>query len=435
MIYAYFIIIFVIGLLNIRPKNKDEYFYISRKLTLPSFVATLITTWYGGILEIGRFSYFNGIVTWLIFGLFYYISAIIFAFFIGPRIHRNNIKTIPEYFKKYYGKTPQKIASLILLLVSSPAPYLMILATLLSHIFQIEFNYAIILGIFFSIFYIYSGGFKAVIRTDKIQFILMYSGFLILFLYLFFSYGGINFLITNAPSKNLTLTGNLPIGYLLSWSIISMVTFIDPSIFQRSYSSIDETIIKKGICISILFWFIFDILSISIGIYASALIDLKTLNDFNPYLYLADNFLPTIIKNIFLISLLSVVMSTIDSFFLVSSMLVSNDLLENKSKDIKQPQLVLLFIGFISYIIAINFTFVVDVWYIFGSIAGSSILIPFLMILFKSEIKLKYPLLTLISPVLVSLIWLCANYPLGIDIMYPGIITSLVFCLINERIE
>ena len=435
MIYAYFIIIFFIGLLNIRPKNKDEYFYISRKLTLPSFVATLITTWYGGILEIGRFSYFNGIVTWLIFGLFYYISAIIFAFYIGPKIHKNNIKTIPEYFKKHYGKTSQKIASLILLLVSSPAPYLMILATLLSHIFQIEFSYAIVIGILFSIFYIYSGGFKAVIRTDKIQFILMYSGFLILFLYLFFSYGGINFLITNVPSKNLTLTGNLPIGYILSWSIISMVTFIDPSIFQRTYSSGDEAILKKGIVISIFFWFIFDILSISIGIYASALIDIKTLNDFNPYLYLADNFLPTFIKNIFLISLLSVVMSTIDSFFLVSSMLVTNNLLENKNESIKQPQLVLILIGIISYIIAINFTFVIDVWYIFGSIAGSSILIPFLLILFRTEIKLKYPLLTLISPVLVSLIWLYANYPLGIDIMYPGILTSLIFCLINERIE
>ena len=432
MIYAYLIIIFLIGLFNKKSKNKDEYFYLSRKLTLPSFIATLITTWYGGILEIGRFSYFNGIVTWLIFGLFYYIAAIIFAFFIGPKIHKNNINSIPGYFNNHYGIISQKISSVILLLVSSPAPYLMILGTLLSHIFNIDFQYALIFGIAFSIFYIYSGGFKAVIRTDKIQFILMYSGFFILFIYLFLNYGGINFLINNAPASNLTLTGGLPIGYILSWSIISMVTFIDPSIFQRSYSSHNKSILKRGMLTSIAFWFIFDLLSISIGIYASALIDIKMLGNLNPYLYLADHFLPTFIKNIFFISLLSVVMSTIDSFFLVSSMLVNNDLLLNKNESIKRPQIILLFIGIISYLIAINFTFVIDVWYIFGSIAGSSILVPFLLILFKPKIKIKYPAVALITPVVVSFLWIYADYPFGIDIMYPGIFTSLLLSLIKK---
>ncbi|MAZ68513.1 MAG: hypothetical protein CMG49_03985, partial [Candidatus Marinimicrobia bacterium] len=60
MIYAYFILIFLAGILNSKTNNLNEYFYLSRKLTLPSFVATIVTTWYGGILEIGRFTYING---------------------------------------------------------------------------------------------------------------------------------------------------------------------------------------------------------------------------------------------------------------------------------------------------------------------------------------------------------------------------------------
>ena len=98
MIYTYFILIFIIGIYNRKKITNDEYLYLSRKLTLPSFIATIVTTWYGGILEIGRFSYLNGIVTWLIFGFFYYISAIIFAIFIGPKISANNIRSIPHYF-------------------------------------------------------------------------------------------------------------------------------------------------------------------------------------------------------------------------------------------------------------------------------------------------------------------------------------------------
>ena len=93
MILVYLIIVLLIGFYRNNNKDKDDYLFASRKLTIPSFVATIVTTWYGAILEVGRFTFYNGIVTWIIFCLFYYISAIIFAFFIGPKIHSNNIRS------------------------------------------------------------------------------------------------------------------------------------------------------------------------------------------------------------------------------------------------------------------------------------------------------------------------------------------------------
>ena len=429
MIYIYFILIFLIGIYNRKITNRDEYLYLSRKLTLPSFIATIVTTWYGGILEIGRFSYLNGIVTWFIFGFFYYISAILFALYIGPKLHKNNIESIPQYFQKKYGKVAEKISSIVLILLSSPAPYLMILSTLLIHIFDINFNIALLFGIIFSIVYIYSGGFKAIIKTDILQFIFMYLGFFSMLIYLIYNFGGIEYLVKNVPDKNLTITGHLPIGYILSWSLISMITFIDPSIFQRTYSSKNIKTLQKGFFISIGFWFIFDILTISVGLYASAIIDPSTLNGMNPYIYLAENHLPIIIKNIFYIGLLSIIMSTIDSFFFVSSMTISNDLMNKKKKNSNKIALILT--GIISYIIAINFNFVIDIWYIFGSIAASTLLIPFLMILFKPKKSLHYPIVTLSLPICVSLLWIYLNYPYGIDLMYPGIIVSSLLCSLN----
>ena len=430
MIYIYFIIILLIGIYNNKKNDKDEYLYLSRKLTLPSFVATIVTTWYGGILEIGRFSYFNGIVTWLIFGFFYYISAILFALYIGPKLNKNNIKSIPQYFNKKYGIISQKISAIILILVSSPAPYLMILSTLLIHIFNINLNNALLFGIIFSISYIYSGGIKSIIKTDIIQFIFMYIGFFIMLIYLIYDFGGITYLINNVPNKHLSLTGNLPIGYILSWSLISMITFIDPNIFHRSYSSKDVKTIKKGFLISVLFWFIFDILTISVGLYASAIIPPNILNNMNPYIYLAENYLPIILKNIFYIGLLSIVMSTIDSFFFVSSIIASDDLINKKNKF--NNKLTLILIGIISYVIAINFSFVIDIWYIFGSIAASSILIPFLLMIFKPNKTIKYPNTTLLMPILISFLWIYLEYPYNIDLMYPGIFISSLLCLINE---
>ena len=151
----------------------------------------------------------------------------------------------------------------------------------------------------------------------------------------------------------------------------------------------------------------------------------------NPYLYLAENHLPFILKNIFYIGLLSIVMSTIDSFFFVSSMTISNDLMNKRKKN--SNKIALIVTGIISYIIAINFNFVIDIWYIFGSIAASSLLIPFLIILFKPQKSLQYPILTLLLPICVSLLWIYLDYPYGLDLMYPGIILSGLLSTINRK--
>ena len=429
MIYAYFILIFLLGIYNNKNISNNDYLYLSRKLTLPSFVATIVTTWYGGILEIGRFSYLNGIVTWVIFGLFYYISAIIFAIFIAPKLSTNNIQSIPKYFGIKYGNTSRRITSIVLIFLSSPAPYLMILSTLLIHILDISTNQALIFGILFSITYIYSGGLKSIIKTDIIQFIFMYSGFFVILIYLIINFGGFEFLITNLPDEHLNLSGKFPLGYILSWSLISMITFIDPSIFHRTYSSKDIKTIQNGFFISIIFWFIFDILTISLGLYAAAIIPIDTLNNLNPYIYLAENYLPVIIKNIFYIGLLSVVMSTIDSYFFISSILITNDLIDTKNRF--SNKVALLIIGLLSYIISMNFIQVIDIWYIFGSIAASSILIPFLIIIFKPNKIIKYPIITLTTPIFVSLIWIYLDYPYGIDLMYPGVLTSGLLSINN----
>ena len=117
MIILYFLLILFIGFIQFRNNTEKEYFFLSRKLTFYSFIASIVTTWYGGILEIGNFSYHNGIVTWIIFGLFYYIAALLFIQFIAPKIIEKDIPTIPELFLKKFGKIPAIIALCCIILI------------------------------------------------------------------------------------------------------------------------------------------------------------------------------------------------------------------------------------------------------------------------------------------------------------------------------
>ena len=84
LIIVYLVANAALGLVAIRKhrgKSSDveEYLLAGRTLTLPAFVATLVSTWYGGIIAIGQYSFDNGLVTWVVFGIPYYVAALIFA--------------------------------------------------------------------------------------------------------------------------------------------------------------------------------------------------------------------------------------------------------------------------------------------------------------------------------------------------------------------
>ena len=62
-----------------------EYLVAGRRVTLPAFVATLVATWYGGILGVGEYSWRYGLSNWLVFGVPYYVGALLFAWVFARR--------------------------------------------------------------------------------------------------------------------------------------------------------------------------------------------------------------------------------------------------------------------------------------------------------------------------------------------------------------
>ena len=65
VIVLYFAAVVFVGFRAARRAGNhiDEYLVAGRSLTLPVFVATLVSTWYGGILGVGEFSYRYGVAT------------------------------------------------------------------------------------------------------------------------------------------------------------------------------------------------------------------------------------------------------------------------------------------------------------------------------------------------------------------------------------
>jgi len=438
------VIIFLISILYIGFKTKSKsnefsYLFVGRKLTLLPFIATLVSTWYGGILEIGRFSYENGIVTWIIFGITYYFAAYIFSQYIVPKIINKDVITIPEYFNKNYGKISATIAIIIILFITSPAPYLKIMSDIFQFLWDIPYSIALVISSLISIIYIFNGGFNSIVRTDKIQFILMYVGFITILCSAYIEYGGLNFLLENTPDYTFKVPGNLNWNTIFVWSLIAFVTFIDPNFYQRTFSGQSLKTVQKGIKISILCWIVFDGLTIFTGIYASAILSNPIEN--NPYLLLSQTLLPPILQGLFIISLMSIVMSTIDSFTFISAYTIGKDLTSiytfhsiNNFSIKQKTQIGIVITSFISIIIAYQFHFVIDIWYTSGSFAVAVLLLPMLLAL--NNKKLFYPNINMILSLTVTTLWFIygmkntkygyPQYPLNLEPMYPGLIISII---------
>jgi SSS family solute:Na+ symporter len=81
---------------RLKDSSADEYIVSSRNMGLFTFVAVNVTTWYGGILGIGEYSYRYGISSWFTQGLPYYIFALIFAFLFAGKVRATGLLSIPE---------------------------------------------------------------------------------------------------------------------------------------------------------------------------------------------------------------------------------------------------------------------------------------------------------------------------------------------------
>jgi len=445
LILLYFLATLGFGFYKRSDGDVSSFLFAGRRLTIPALIATLVSTWYGGILEVGRFTYENGIITWVIFGLFYYIASLLFVRFIAPKIIESDIPTIPELFYRSFGKWPTFIAIICIILMTTPAPYLKILADLFNHVWHIPKFMALCLGAALSLAYAFTGGFSAVVRTDKLQFVLMFTGFFILLLSCYFEYGGISFLTGNTPDFAFSIPGNLNWTLVFVWGFIALITFIDPGFYQRTFSGSSLKTVQKSIIISVFFWVIFDFMTVFTGLYALAV--LPSINS-SPYLDLSQLVLPPIAQGLFLVSLFAIVMSTVDSFSFISAFTIGKDLtaLLNLKKDdvhiLRYTRFGLVITALLSIILAMYFTYAVDIWYMVGSFVVPALLIPLISCLY--QVKLKNPAWCMLLPTLISIFWYLygighltldgyPGYICNLDPMYPGVLTSLILFLFNRR--
>lgn len=443
IVIAFFIVVVVLGFI---PKltNKtsaDTYLLSNRSVGMFLFILTNVATWYGGILGVGEFTFNYGLLSWVTQGLPYYIFAILFAIFFAGKIRKASLFTIPDKLEEVYGKKMGLISSILVFILVSPAPYLLMIGSLLNLIFGINLLLALFIGIFVSVIYLFKGGYKANITTDAFQFFVMFIGFIAIVWFAFQKYGGISYLEANLPSLHLSFSGGASPTFIIVWFLIALWTFADPGFHQRCYSAKSENVAKYGVIISVVFWILFDFLTTTTGLYARASIpELK--NAVLSFPTLAENILGSGFKGLFYAALFATILSTLNSFLFLSATTFSRDFISklkkgiDDSKLIKHTKIGLVVSSLISILLAYQFSSVVEIWYVIGSVVIPGIVLLVISAYFPTiRISAKFALFESILAILSSLTWILLRPILAnntiLSEIEPMIVGTLVAVLIH----
>jgi SSS family solute:Na+ symporter len=403
---------------------------------------TLVSTWYGGILGVGEFSYLYGISNWVVQGVPYYIFALVFALIMAKRIRASNLVTIPDKLHQAYDLKTAVLGSFLTFVLMTPAPYILMLAVLLHLVSGWGLVTCILAATISSTIYLFFGGFRADIYTDVFEFVLMFVGFAVILPFAYVNFGGFEFIKQNVPSLHLTWDGGNSIQFVLVWFFIALWTLVDPSFHQRCYAAKSGAVAQRGILISILFWFVFDAMTATAGLYSRAA--LPPLDQpMMAFPLLAELTLPPVAKGAFYVGMLATIMSSLNTLAFVSATTIGRDIIWRVRREENELNINLytkwgLFATAIpSIVLAILIPSVIRLWYTVGTVIIPGLLIPLLTSYFdRWKVSAHYAFLTMLCGWATSLAWLIIgwtkelgsslHYPLNIEPMYPGLVVSLL---------
>lgn len=401
---------------------------MGRQLTLPLFVATLVATWYGGIFGVTKIAFEQGVYNFITQGVFWYVAYIIFAFFITDKVSSYQAVTLPDLIEKMFGKKSAALSAVFNFCNVLPIAYVISLGLFIQLFLPMPFWLSMLGGVSIVILYTLYGGFRAIVFSDLIQFFVMCAGVFLVLVFSISTFGGVDFLRSNLPATHFSLTGGESLATTLVWGFIALSTLVDPNFYQRVFAAKSAKTAKKGILISTLIWFCFDICTTAGAMYARATIP-EAASD-KAYLIYALQILPEGVRGFVLAGILATILSTIDSYMFIAGTTLSYDMMPKKWRGkISLHHLGVVSVGIMAVAMGLLFNGNIKaVWKTLGSYSASCMLLPVLYgHLFPKKIKDGQFIFSSILGIIAVTTWRSMDHSgfwQNVDELYVGVVTT-----------
>ncbi|GGO70089.1 sodium:solute symporter family protein [Bowmanella pacifica] len=316
-----------------RKGNSGEDFLLGGRslpllLTLGTTVATMVGT--GSSMGAVGFAYQNGWAGTL-YGIGGAIGILLLAWWFAP-VRNLRFMTMSEELAYYVGANPliKNLIALVIFIASIGwlGAHIIGGGMYLSWLTGIDIQWAkVFIALSFAI-YVVIGGYTAVVWTDSIQALILFTGFILMAGFSLHHVGGWDAMLAAQPAENISWfavdkTGVLP---AISLSLAILVGILaTPSFRQRIYSGNDVSSIRRSFVYSGLLYLMFSCIPAIIGMTAYATVaDLD--NPSFAFPHIALHFMPLGLGVLIIIAGISATLSSASSDAIAAVSVVLRDL-------------------------------------------------------------------------------------------------------------
>jgi len=447
IILLYLVVIAIVGFIS-QKKVKDAKDYYVAGRSLPTFVliATICASVIGGSALIGKGGYaYSGGVVCIAIGLPYMLGMFLFSAF-SPKISSIGAKygftSMSEMMGYRFGKVVKYVSALLVAYTSIATVGAQISATgtIISTIGGDQVSYlvgALIATVIF-VSYTASSGLFGVVYTDVLQFVV-----LILFVYILLpvmgikEVGGFGNLIANTdPAKW---------NWNLSPEIITLIvtnfvmTIAGAEFWQRAFAAKDQKTAFKSQFWGTSIYAVTIVITMFIGLCAALLFP-NLIQEYGTADYaipvMIVKILPVGLTGLTLAGMLSVMMSSADTYLLVSTQAIISDIIKPNMKNIDERKELLIsrianvVFGVFAFLVAMFFTSAYDALMFGWTFYAATLGVPCLVAIVWKKANTPGILSGMAVGFVISIIWNLAGSPLGIGSTIIGVVLNAVVCVI-----
>ena len=442
-----------------RITSNTDFMVAGRRLGPLLMAGTLAATEIGGGSSLGVVQ--QGMENHGISSAWYIITmgvAFVILTFLAPKFRAATVKTVPEYFRRRYGKSAGLITAIIMVLplIGLTAGQFIASSVILSTMLGISYQTAVIIVAAVVTIYSVMGGLWSVTMTDFIQVFLIVIGMIIAVPFAINMAGDWSNVVANVPVKTFDMFKGYSPMAVVSLTVMYVATFtVGQEAVSRYYAARDGKAAVQGSILAAIVNFIYAFIPAVLGIITLALINMGRFS--------ADQFadvgaryalpvlaieaMPAVICGLLFAGIISATMSSADSDLLGAGSIFANDIYRavlkpNASSEevMKVTRWVMIIVGVASMFIALfNTSSIVNLLMFCFTLRAAGAFFPYVLGHYWKGASLAGTIASLISGsiVVVYLEKISGSVLFGIKLtqpIIPGLIVGLVFFVVFSYI-
>lgn len=460
IVVIYLLIMLFIGWYSSKKITSNTDFMVAGRRLGPFLMAgTLAATEIGGGSSLGVVQ--QGMQSHGISSAWYIITmgfAFVILTFLAPKFRAATVKTVPEYFRRRYGRSAGLITAVIMLLplIGLTAGQFIASSVILSTMLGISYKTAVVIVAVVVTAYSIMGGLWSVTLTDFIQVFLIVIGMIIAVPFALNQAGGWGNVVANVPPETFDIFKGYDPMAVVSLTIMYVATFtVGQEAVSRYYAARDGKAARQGSILAALVNFIYAFIPAVLGIITLALLNMGRFSaeDFAAVgaryalPVLAMEVMPAVICGFLFAGIISATMSSSDSDLLGAGSIFANDIYHAVLKPdatsdqvMHVTQAVMALVGVAAMFIALfNTSSIVDILMFCFTLRAAGAFFPYVLGHYWKGASLAGTIASLVSGsiVVVYLEKFTGGVLFGVKLsqpIIPGLVVGLVFFLVFSKI-